>query len=82
MTAQEVCDSKQKLTKLAAEYLLNNTSKGYSQSYYTCPVCKELHIYTINKKLQAKRKSKLFYKDTAEIYRAKQHLKKRPRRKK
>lgn len=83
LTPQEVCDSKQKLTLLAAQYIIQTGDKGLSQDYYICQVCGSYHITTINKSVEKKRKNKILNKmDKATWYAKRNNLKKTGRRRK
>lgn len=71
---QQVCDSKVKLTKLAAEYIANEPERGTTADYYFCDVCKHYHITVVNKSVAKKRTVKLINRDT---FLANQHKKNR-----
>jgi len=77
LTAEQVCDSKERHSEISAQYLISVTNKESSQSYYKCNICGFYHIYSINKKVVTNRKSKLFYKDERDVYIAKMHKKQR-----
>ncbi len=77
LTAEQVCDSKERHSLISAQYLISVTNKESSQSYYKCNICGFYHIYSINKKVVNNRKTKLFYKDEREVYFAKKYKKHR-----
>jgi hypothetical protein len=74
MTKREICDSKIKHTKLAAEYIANEPERGTTADYYFCDVCKHYHITVTNKKVAKKRNVRLIERET---HLANQHKKKR-----
>jgi len=73
----QICDSKKKYTLLAAQFEVFDQEKGLSQSYYKCKVCKQYHVYTINKKVAEKRKNSMYKRDSKDVYLAKKFKKKR-----
>lgn len=74
MTKREICDSKIKLTKLAAEYIANEPERGTTADYYFCDVCKMYHITVHNKSVAKKRTVRLIERET---FLAKSHKKSR-----
>jgi len=82
LTPQQVCDSKQKLTLLSAQYIIQTGDKGLSQDYYICRVCGNYHITTVNKSVEKKRKNKILNKlDKATWYAMRNKLNKNRRKK-
>lgn len=79
LSAEQVCESKKKHNLLAIQYLIENTNKGLAQDYYLCNLCGNYHFYSLNKKIIARRETKLFFKEDKETHRAKMHKKQRKR---
>jgi len=76
----DICKSKVKHTLLSVEYEI--AKKGFTQDYYECNICGFYHIFTVNKSLNSKRRTKNYLKYDKPTYIAKMSKKGRKRRKK